>query len=185
MNLSTLIERFKVEGNKVFPLILKAYETWFKKWFRHVSKSRLADYDTFKCDFALILYNALVRFNRDHPDASANNGFDKYLAVSIHNYVTDLRRRKSAERKSALIPLSLCEHDIVDPKPDCSRSIFEVLDVVNTCIHNNMDRNILMLKMSGHGIDEICDSLSIKKREYWTRVDRIRRNKGLLSSVEC
>lgn len=169
-----LIHRYKQGEKSLFEEILLNYKQTCSNWYRHVSSRVRITKCEFEREFELLLYNAILRYD---PQLKDENKFDHYFAVALKMKVNDLIRHALANknkisRKS--ISLSVKKHDIKDERVIYSMDLVDIMDSIFTYFNDEIDRNLIIMRVAGYRIEEIANKLNITKREYWSRMKNIK-----------
>jgi DNA-directed RNA polymerase specialized sigma24 family protein len=168
-----LVERYKAGELSLFSTILECYQQTCRNWFRHVSRKVRIDKEDFARDFELLLFNALLAYD---PQKREENRFDHYFAVALKMKTNDLLRQMLSPKNSInrkAVPLTN-EVDIEDHRPSHSMRVMEISDSIYAHVTDPKERGLLLLKLDGYSIDEICSQLQITRREYWSVIAKIR-----------
>jgi hypothetical protein len=176
--INELVERFKQEGNSAFGPIADHYRAACRNWHRRLSKSVKIDPDDFRSEFEELLYYSLIKFATGQVGEDGKViPFDHYFAAALRRRLATMVRefwsqKNQSERK--IEQLSLDKHDVIDQRSEKELEALEVADLIRSLPCTTNDRKLMSLKLKGFTIDEVCQSLAIRRREYWSRVANLR-----------
>ena len=168
-------------SSSAFKEAMAKYKPIFDNWYTHIRKYVKIDRDIFLCDFQYILFKALLKFD---PTKSVNEDskFERYFYSSLNKYVKSLKRDSSTNKRKferSFTPLIHKEYEIIDPTAAQPYEKTDIIDLIKFCYKSKKDRDIVILKLMGNNIDEVCKKIGITVHEYRERVQEIKDNQIL------
>lgn len=178
-SLENLVLKFKANGNVAFLEVANHFRKMRSNWFRHAQRFLKMDHDTFNSEFDTILYTSLRNYK---PDPLSK--FDHYLTSAIAKRISGLKRnmmslKGKAERKG----VSLCpkRHDVEDKRPVYEQQMMQLEDLVDRHVTEEIDKQIVSMKIAGASVSDICDEMRIEKSRYWKSIHQLRKKARFVS----
>lgn len=143
------------------------------KCYKFINKKIKVDKNDFFSDFDLLLFHSLIKYNKDYIDIYdlSTSKFDRYFNAALKNLITDYMRIhiKSKSNKVVLTCTPINNDQFIENFDD-----LYIDDIITSYFKDNIDREIIKLKITGISRKDICKKLKLKIHEYRYRLDAIK-----------